>query len=148
MTPNHPQPEGSAPAPVSALLRADGDSIRYEVGNPGFRGRTAVEVHGDGRVEASFQREAEITSYRLLLSPAELADLRVQLDAADPRHLRSERDTAAPDENQVQITFTDAGGRTDVAAWYGEQWTNPRLHALIAAFSALAGRASGGKISD
>ena len=144
MTPSD-RPAGQAADPP-ALLHAASDSIRYEVGNPGFRGRTAVELRGDGSVEASFQREAEIDTYRLQLPPADFEALRRQLGDVDVRSLRSARDTAEPDEDQVQIAIADSSGHTEVEAWYGEQWTNPKLQALIALFSALAGRASGGKI--
>jgi hypothetical protein len=144
MTPSDRPAGQTAAAPT--LLRAATDRIRYEAGNPGFRGRTAVELRGDGSVEVSFQREAEIDTYRLQLPPADFEALRQQLGAADPKGLRASRDTAAPDEDQVQIVVADSSGRTEVEAWYGEQWTNPKLQALIALFSALADRASGGKI--
>jgi hypothetical protein len=144
MTPPNPT-EASAKA-AATLLSTAGDTIRYAVGNPGFRGRTAVELRGDGSVTASLQHEAQIDTYTLQLAPAEFEALRRQLGAADPKSLRSARKTAAPDEDQVQIVIADHSGRTEVEAWYGEQWTNPALHALIALFSALAERASGGKI--
>ncbi len=144
MTPSDPPVRPAADTP--SLLRAAGDSIRYEVGNPGFRGRTAVELRGDGSVEASLQREADVERYRLQLAPADFEALRRQLEAADPKALRAARGTAQPDEDRVQIVIADGAGRTEVGAWYGEQWTNPKLRALIALFSALAGRASGGKI--
>ena len=144
MTPSDRTAVPTDAAPM--LLRAATDSVRYEVGNPGFRGRTSVELRGDGSVEASFQREAEVDRYRLKLAPAEFESLRQQLEAANPKALRSARDTAQPDEDAVQIVIADSGGCTEVEAWYGEQWTNPKLRALITLFSALAERASGGKI--
>jgi hypothetical protein len=105
-------------------------------------------LRGDGSVTASLQREAEIDSYTLQLPPADFTALRSELIAADPRSLRSARTTAQPGEGRVQIDIDDAGGNARVEAWYGEQWTNPALKALIALFSALAVRASGGKIAD
>ena len=38
------------------------------------------------------------------------------------------------------------GQSTEAELWYGEQWTNPGLRALIGAFGGLAARASGGRI--
>ena len=128
------------------ILGAPGDSVRYEVGNAGFRGRTIVEVAGDGSVRASFQRGAATDNYRATLSAAELDGLRTLLRDNDVGSLRSARSTGQPDEDRVRIALVTGGQSTEAELWYGEQWTNPGLRALIGAFGGLAARASGGRI--
>lgn len=128
------------------ILGSRGDSARYEVGNAGFRGRTTVEVRGDGSVQASFQRGAATDTYRATLSAAELDGLRKLLRDSDVGSLCSARATGQPDEDRVRIVLVTGGQSTEAELWYGEQWTNPGLRALIGAFGGLAARASGGKI--
>jgi len=132
---------------LSAILRDKRDAVRYEVGNAGFRGRTTVEVRGDASVEARFERGEATDTYRMQLSPAELDQLRQVLRDSDLASLKSQRATAQPDEDRVHITLVARASRTEATLWYNEQWTNPALRALITAFTDLASRASGGKIS-
>jgi len=134
------------PTTGEALLGLAGDRVRYAAGNARFRGRTTVEVRGDRTVEAAFERGKDIRSWRSTLSPDEFDALRRQLEASDPRLLRSARELAEPDESQVHLTVVGGAGRVETQAWYGEQWTNPRLRGLIVAFTDLAGSVSRGKI--
>jgi hypothetical protein len=144
MTSNDPS-VGATPA-GAALLRSASDMVRYAAGNPEFRGRTTVEVRGDRSVEASFQRGKDHKTYRATLSAAEFDALRRQLAEHDPRSLRPGRELAQPDEPQVEMTVVEGAQRVETRAWYGEQWTNPRLRGLIVAFTDLAARVSRGKI--
>jgi len=143
---NHDSPLSEPPA-AAPLLQSAGDSVRYATGNPGFRGRTTVEVRGDRSVEAGFERGKDHKTYRATLSAAEFDALRRQLEAHDPRSLRAGRELAQPDEPQVEMTIVVNAQRVETRAWYGEQWANPRLRGLIVAFTELAERVSRGKIA-
>jgi hypothetical protein len=136
----------SAPAAAPAVLQSAADWVRYEAGNPEFRGRTTVELRGDGSVSASFQRGAKVDSYRSTLDAAALDGWRTLLQSSDLPTLKSQRSTPQPDEVRIRITLLAGSTPTEAELWSGEQWQIPKLRALVVAFSQLASSASGGAI--
>lgn len=139
-----------SPAPASAAatgsLQSAADLLRYEAGNAEFRGRTTVELRGNGSVTATFQRGASVDRYQSTLTAAELESWRQRLRDSDLPSLRSQRSTPQPDEVRIRITLSEGATLTEAELWSGEQWQNPRLRALVVAFGQLASQASGGAI--
>lgn len=140
-----PQPASATTA--TPILAAAADWIEYAVGNPNFRGRTTVKVTGNGGVEVSFEHAGKTYRYAGQLDAGELRGFRDTLAANDPRALKSGRATGKPDEARIELTVRSGGETAKVVLWDAEQWQLPPLRALVVAFSAIASKTSGGKVT-
>lgn len=143
----NPDPTAPGPShPRPSLLASAGDLVRYEAGNPNFRGRTSVEIRGDGQANIRFQQGQQSSAFQLRLDATQLAKWRELLDSHPPGALVSSRSVGQPDEVRVHFTILQGTTTQSTELWYNERWSNPSLHALIQAFTALATQASAGKI--
>lgn len=134
------------------LLSTANSLIRYEVGNPYFRGKTTVEVKGNGLVTVMFEQHAtqfeQHTTkdiYEGQLTKIQLEDFREILATNSPLTLKSQREWGVPDERRVRFTVVEPSNQEYITElWYREQQQS--LQTLIQTFKQIAFDISEGKV--
>lgn len=138
----------TAPASLKPrpMLKAPDSMIRYEIGNPNFRGRTTVEVTGDRQVTVRFEMGTQTDTYKGTLSEADFADFQKMLQANSPLSIKSAQTLGKPGEARIRLTVRTNQEEQSTEFWNSEQWQIPTLRNLVNRFNQLATTISGGKV--
>jgi Flp pilus assembly secretin CpaC len=128
------------------LLVSSNSSVRYQIGNPHFEGRTTVVIQGNGTASVEFVRGAEKRSYLKQLAPERLEEVRSTLAAYDPRKLTASQKDLVPDEAQIQIEIVE-GDRTWVRTFRDQdRWDQSNLQKDVELFGSVAYEVSDGNV--
>jgi len=128
------------------LLDTSNSSVRYQIGNPHFEGRTTVVIQGNGTASVEFVRGAEKRSYLNQLAPERLEEVRSTLAAYDPRKLTASQKDLVPDEAQIQIEIVE-GDCTWVRTFRDQdRWNQSNLQKDVELFESVAREVSGGNV--
>ena len=149
-----PEIESTADALQAAL---DGEfplgaiTIRYEVGNPAWEGRTTLTVDGSGLVQVTFERSAtggeQHSTWQSRLAEAEFLALCQMLVDHEVWAIRGLRDSGVPDE--IHPTLTVESEWFDpllVGMWGGEAREHPDFGPILDVLAGLAYEVSGGTV--
>ncbi len=81
--------------------------IKYAVGNPGFRGRTTVEIDEQDRALVVFTRGDHSESYESKLSHEKIIEIQETLEGYVSSTRGPREKTRVPDEDMVTISYGD-----------------------------------------
>ncbi len=120
--------------------------FRFTTGNPGFSGRTVVEIKGSGQVRVEFAQGEEMASYAGKLSSDKQFWLAQELSNHEPSKIAQTNRSPVAGEEKIILEF---GRGTNL--WTGAYWTNdqterPALRRLVEFFEASASEISRGKV--
>lgn len=125
--------------PPSAL------TLRYEVGNPAWQGRTTLEIRGGGDVTVTFEQGEQLSTWQASLPEEEFLDLVQLLVDHQVWAIRGQRETGVPDEAYPTVTVSAEGVEPlQVGMWHGEAQDHPGFGPIVAAFEGIAREVSGG----
>lgn len=128
------------------MLNSSDSLIRYEVGNPSFRGRTTVEVKGDRQVTVRFEQNTQNDVYAGTLSMEEFTTFQKTLQSNQPFSITSTQTVGKPGEAKIRLTGRNDDQEQSTEFWSNEQWQIPTLQNLVSSFNKIATTISGGKV--
>ena len=136
---------GALPAALGGDFPPDALTLRYEIGNPAWEGRTTLTLHGSGAVEVTFAQGEGVEIWQSSLDEDEfLALVRLLVDH-ELWSIHSQRDSGVPDEAYPTITVEAEGFEPLVVGmWDGEAESHPDFKAIREVLAGLALELSGG----
>jgi hypothetical protein len=148
-TPVRPPELESIPDALAAALEGslalDVLTIRYEIGNQAWDGRTTLTVRGSGDVQVTFDQGGQHQSWQSTMGEEEFLALCELLVTHEIGAIQGQRETGVPDEAYPTITVEAEGLEPlRVGMWYGEAVDHPGFGPLMDRLSSLALAISGG----
>jgi hypothetical protein len=148
-TPVHPPDIRSTGEALQAAVEGefplDALTVRYDVGNEAWEGRTTLVVRGSGAVEVTFEQGGQRQAWQSSLGGAEVLGLCQLLVQHEVWAIRGQRETGVPDEAYPTITVQAEGFEAlSVGMWYGEALDHPNFGPIVDALAGLALDLSGG----
>jgi len=137
---------GALQAALEGNYPLDALTIRYEIGNEAWQGRTVLIARGSGPVEVTFDSPGEQGAWSSSLSEPEfLALVRLLVDH-ELWNIQGQRETGVPDE-AYPIVAVEAEGfePLSVGMWFGEAQEHPDFWAILDVLAGLARNISGGR---
>ena len=130
---------------IEGVYPPDALTIRYEIGNEAWDGRTTLTAHGSGAVEVTFDRGGQRQTWQSTLSEDEfLALVRLLIDH-EVWAIRSQRQTGIPDEARPTVTVEAEGFEPlSVGLWQGEALEHADFGPIVKVLAGLALEISGG----
>jgi len=128
------------------MLNSSDSFVRYEVGNPNFRGRTTVEVFGNGQLTVRFEQGERKDVYTGQLLDDQFVSFQQTLQANPPLSLESSQTMGKPGEDRIRLTIMDNGREETIEFWNSEQWQIPALRTLVTTFQQIASDISDGNV--
>lgn len=120
--------------------------VIYEVGNPGFRGKTQIEIHKGGTVDLMHQQGENTERFSGKLTEDEVDSLYRLIERTNPCDFRSEENIVEPDDVPLKIKLIYKDSDCQFEGWESERFQNERLHQLISEFNNIAKKVSAGKV--
>ena len=148
-TPVRPPQISSAAEALQAALEGDFPldalTIRYEIGNEAWDGRTTLTMRGGGPVEVTFERGGQHDARSSSLAEDEfLAVCRLLVDH-ELWAIQGQRETGVPDEAYPVITIeAESFAPLSVGLWYGEALESADFGAIMDVLAGIALDISGG----
>jgi hypothetical protein len=148
-TPVRPPEIASTAEALGAALEGDYPldalTIRYEIGNEAWDGRTTLVAHGSGSVEVTFDRGGQHQAWQSSLSEGEfLALVRLLVDH-ELWAVQGQRETGVPDEAYPTVTVEAEGFEAlSVGMWHGEALEHADFGPIVEVLADLALEISGG----
>jgi hypothetical protein len=143
-----PELESTADALVATLegdYPPDALTIRYQVGNEAWDGRTMLSAHGSGQVQVSFERGGQRGAWQSTLTEGEFLALVRLLVEHKIWAIRGQRETGVPDEAYPTVIVEAEGFESlDVGMWQGEALERADFRAIVDVLAGLASEISGG----
>ena len=132
-------------AAVEGDFALDALTIRYEIGNEAWDGRTVLAVRGSGAVQVTFDRGGQHQAWSASMTEDEfLAICRLLLDH-EVWAIQGQRETGVPDEAYPTITVEAEGFEPlSTGMWHGEALDHPDFRPLMDVLAGLALDISGG----
>ena len=148
-TPVRPPEISSTVEALQAALEGDYPlaalTIRYEIGNEAWEGRTVLVIQGNGSAEVTFAHQGKQQIWSSSLSGSEFLALVRLLVEHELWNVKGQREMGAPDEARPVITVEAEGFEPlSVALWLGEAQEQPDFEAVMVVLSDLATTISGG----
>jgi hypothetical protein len=132
-------------AAVQGDYPLDALTIRYEIGNEAWDGRTTLSARGDGAIPVTFDRGAQHDTWQSSLTEGEfLAIVRLLVDH-QVWAIRGQRETGVPDEAYPTATIEAEGFEPlSIGMWQGEALDHADFRPIVDVLSGLASEISGG----
>jgi hypothetical protein len=125
--------------PVDAL------TIRYEIGNPSWDGRTTLTIMGNGIVDVTFEERGGQQAWQASLTEGEFLALVRMLVDRRIWSIRGQRQSGVPDEAYPTVVVEAEGFEAlKVAMWDGEAREHPDFQSILDVLARLALEISGG----
>jgi len=136
---------GALQAALEGTYPLDALTIRYEIGNEAWDGRTTLLARGSGSVEVTFERGGQRDAWQSSLREDEfLALVRLLVDH-EVWAIRGQREIGLPDEAHPTVVVEAEGFEPlRVGMWAGEAQEDPDLSAILRVLGGLASDISGG----
>jgi hypothetical protein len=130
---------------VEGIYPADGLTIRYEIGNENWEGRTILTAQGSGPVEVTFDQGGQHSSWSSSLTEDEfLALVRLLVDY-EVWAIEGQREIGIPDEAYPTVTVEAEGFEPlIVGMWHGEALEHADFGPIVGVLANLALEISGG----
>ncbi len=113
-------------------------SVKYEVGNPNFRGRTTVEILRDKEVHVLHVQGENSEKYKGLLDDGEFSKIMDTLSETRPCTFNDGGRLGKPGEVKVKFTITTESDECSSEVWLNEQWENSNMRKVVGIFEELA----------
>ena len=148
-TPMRPPDLESAADALGAALEGDYPldalTIRYEIGNPAWGGRTTLTAHGGGNAEVTYTQGDQAQAWQSSLSEAEFLALCRLLVDHQVWAIQGGRASGVPDEAYPTVTVEAEGFEPLVVAmWEGEAREHSDFRPILDVLAGLARDISGG----
>jgi hypothetical protein len=122
------------------------DEVRYEIGNPEFRGQTSVTISKVGDVALQFTRGGQTDTYAGSLSTSEMEEFKRLLADAKVCEIDESAVEVQPDDVKAQIQIRTAEEQCSNEFWESQKYQNPQLSALIGFLNKMMMKISAGKV--
>ncbi len=149
-TPVRPPEIGSTAQALQAALVGDYPldalTIRYEIGNAAWEGRTTLTVYGGGSVEVTFEQGGRQQRWQSFLEREDLVALVQLLVDHEIWAIHGRREQGIPDEARPTVTVEAEGfAPLTVSMWQGEAQEHADFGPIVSTLSDLAAEISGGQ---
>ena len=123
----------------------DALTIRYEIGNPAWNGRTTLTARGNGIAEVTFEEGGVQQAWQASLTEGEFLALVRMLVDRQIWNIRGQRQSGVPDEAYPPVVVEAEGFEALKAAmWDGEAREHPDFRPIVDVLAGLASEISGG----
>ena len=123
----------------------DALTIRYEIGNPAWGGRTVLTARGNGTADVTFYEGERQDAWQASLTEGEFLALVRMLVDRQIWTIRGQRESGVPDEAYPTVTIEAEGFEAlEVAMWEGEVSEHPDFRNIVDVLAGLALEISGG----
>jgi hypothetical protein len=136
---------GALGAALEGDFPLDALTIRYEIGNEAWDGRTTLTIQGRGPVAVTFVRGGQQEGWQSSLSEGEfLALVRLLVDH-QVWAIQGQRESGVPDEAYPTVTVeAESFEPLSVSMWHGEALEHPDFGPIVDVLAGLALEISGG----
>jgi hypothetical protein len=123
----------------------DALTIRYEIGNPAWGGRTTLTARGNGTADVTFEDGGRQAAWQASLTEDEFLALVRMLVDRQFWSIRGQRQSGVPDEAYPTVVVEAEGFEAlEVAMWDGEAREHPDFRPVLDVLAGLASEISGG----
>lgn len=128
-------------------MESDIKFIKYESGNPNFRGKTTIEIQEDRSIHVSFDQNNQTDRYSGRINDTAQKQLFEKIEAVDPCSYRSKKEIAEPGDIEVCFLIKYSEKTCKVKFWGSERFEDENLNDLINILNELASETSDGVIT-
>ncbi len=123
----------------------DALTIRYEIGNPAWGGRTTLTARGNGTAGVTFEDGDGQQAWQASLTEGEFLALVRMLVDRQVWTIRGQRESGVPDEAYPVVIVEAEGFETlKVAMWDGEAREHPDFRSILDVLAGISLEISGG----
>ena len=121
--------------------------IKYEAGNPHFRGKTIIEIKEDRTVIVSFKQNNHSKRYSNKIDKRDQKRLFEKIETVDPCSFSSQKEFVEPDDIEVCLTVKYPQKKCKLKFWGSERFEFKSLNELVNSLNKLASETSDGAIT-
>jgi hypothetical protein len=132
-------------AATEGTFPLDALTIRYQIGNQSWEGRTTLTIHGSGAVEVTFAQGEQASAWQSSLTEEEfLALVRLLVDH-EVWAIQGRRQEGVPDEAYPTVVVeAESFAPVQVGMWQGEAQEHADFRPIVDVLAGLAIEVSGG----
>jgi hypothetical protein len=132
-------------AATEGTFPLDALTIRYQIGNQSWEGRTTLTIHGSGAVQVTFAQGGQEHTWQSSLAEDEFLALVRLLVEHQVWAIQGQRQVGVPDEAYPTVVVEAEGFEPlQVGMWQGEADEHPDFRPIVDVLAGLALDISGG----